>query len=156
VKVSTYGIIFLGTPHQGAKGAQLGRVLANIASLFVAANDRLLKPLERDSEWLQQQLGQFGPISRDFVTKFAYEAYETPTVLGRKVMVVPKASAVVPGQSDAEAIVILADHRNLVKFPSAEESGYAIISEHLQIMVNRAGETIRPRWDVEARMHEGT
>ncbi|KAH7119514.1 hypothetical protein B0J13DRAFT_569314 [Dactylonectria estremocensis] len=25
VKVSTYGIIFLGTPHQGAKGAQLGR-----------------------------------------------------------------------------------------------------------------------------------
>jgi hypothetical protein len=39
--------------------------------LFVAADDRLMKHLERDSERLQQQLGQYGPISGEFVTKFA-------------------------------------------------------------------------------------
>ncbi|UNI16388.1 hypothetical protein JDV02_002823 [Purpureocillium takamizusanense] len=87
IKLSTYGILFMGTPHQGGNGVQLGRVLANIASLIVAADNRLLKHLEKDSEWLQQQLGQYGPISNDFVTKFAYEEYPTPTVLGHSIMV---------------------------------------------------------------------
>jgi hypothetical protein len=43
--------------------------------------------LERDSEWLQQQLGQYAPISGDFVTKFAYEEYATPTASGGSIMV---------------------------------------------------------------------
>lgn len=77
----------MGTPHQGGNGVQLGRVLANVASLVMPANDRLLKHLERDSEWLQQQLGQYASISNDFVTKYAFEEYETPTVLGHKIMV---------------------------------------------------------------------
>ena len=77
----------MGTPHQGGNGVQLGRLLVNAASVFVAADDRLIKHLEGDSEWLQQQLGQYGPISREFVTKFAYEEYKTPTVLGHSIMV---------------------------------------------------------------------
>ena len=66
---------------------QLGKLLVNVASVFVAADDRLLQHLERDSEWLQQQLGQYGPLSGDFVTKFAYEEYPTPTLLGHSIMV---------------------------------------------------------------------
>ena len=76
----------MGTPHQGGSGVQLGKLIVNIASVFMAANDRVLKHLERDSEWLQQQLGQYGPISGDFVTKFAFEEYRTPTVLGHSIM----------------------------------------------------------------------
>jgi hypothetical protein len=77
----------MGTPHQGGSGVQLGKLLVNITSVFVTADDRILKHLERDSEWLQQQLGQYGPISGDFVTKFAFEEYATPTVLGHLIMV---------------------------------------------------------------------
>lgn len=66
---------------------QLGKLLVNVASVFVAADDRLIKQLDQDSEWLQQQLGQYGPISSDFVTKFAFEEYETPTMLGHSLMV---------------------------------------------------------------------
>ena len=77
----------MGTPHQGGSGVQLGRLIVNIASVFVAADNRLLQHLERDSEWLQQQLGLYGPISGDFVTKFAYEEYRTPTLLGHLIMV---------------------------------------------------------------------
>jgi hypothetical protein len=87
IKVSTFGIIFMGTPHQGGSGVQLGKLMVNIASVFVAADDRLLKHLERDSEWLQQQLGQYGPISGEFLTKFAFEEYPTPTLLGHSIMV---------------------------------------------------------------------
>ena len=47
----------------------------------------ILQQLERDSEWLQQQLGEYAPISRDFVTKFAYEILPTRIALGKKKMV---------------------------------------------------------------------
>ena len=77
----------MGTPHQGGSGVALGKLMVNVASVFMAADDQLLQHLERDSEWLQQQLGQYGPISRDFVTKFAFEEYKTPTVLGKSIMV---------------------------------------------------------------------
>jgi hypothetical protein len=117
----------------------------NIASVFMAADDRIVKHLERDSEWLQQQLGQYGPISGDFVTKFAFEEHPTPTILGQSIMVyrlllrlwrllttqvVPRASAVVPGAADAEPIVIHADHINMVKFTSKEDNGYRTVSGH--------------------------
>jgi hypothetical protein len=59
----------------------------DIASVFVTADDRLLQHLERDSEWLHQQLGQYGPISGDFVTKFAFEEYPTPIALSKSIMV---------------------------------------------------------------------
>ena len=61
--------------------------MVNVALVFMAADDWLLQHLEQDSEWLQQQLGQYGPISSDFVTKFAFEEYATPTVLGKSIMV---------------------------------------------------------------------
>lgn len=161
----------MGTPHQGGNGVQLGRVLANVASLVVAADDRLLKHLERDSEWLQQQLGQYGPISNDFVTKFAYEEYATPTVLGHSIMVrvstaiidtgtkhnqvVPKASAVVPGHADAEPIVIHANHTSMVRYLSRQDVGYATVSEHLQIMAKDATGNVQQRWEAEARVDDG-
>ncbi|KAH0419847.1 hypothetical protein CcaCcLH18_14269 [Colletotrichum camelliae] len=150
IKTSTHGILFMGTPHQGGNGVQLGRVLVNVASIFVSADDHLLKHLERDSEWLQQQLGQFGPISREFVTKFAYEGYPTSSPLG-KIMVVPRASAVVPGQPDGEPIVIHADHINMVKFASREDPSYEKVSGMLQIMVENAPIDIRSRWELEKR-----
>ena len=77
----------MGTPHQGSSGVALGKLMVNVASVFMVADDRLLQHLERDSEWLQQQLGQYGPISSDFVTKYAFEEYATQTVLGRSIVV---------------------------------------------------------------------
>ena len=79
--------MFMGTPHQGGNGVALGRLMVNVASVFVVADGRLLRHLERDLESLQQQLRLYAPISRDFVTKFALEKYATPTVLGRSMVV---------------------------------------------------------------------
>ncbi|KAK8036599.1 hypothetical protein PG991_001736 [Apiospora marii] len=143
IRLSTFGIMFMGTPHQGGNGVQVGKLLVNIASLFMAANNHILRDLERDSEWLQQQLGQYAPISGDFVTKFAYEDYPTRTALGHSIMVVPYASAVVPGQADAEPIVIHADHINMVKFLSKGDPGYSAVSGEMQIMMRTAIERVQ-------------
>lgn len=173
VKLSTYGIVFMGTPHQGGSGVALGMLMVNVASVFVAADDRLLQHLARDSEWLQQQLGQYGPISGDFVTKYAFETYETPTVLGRSMLVshimigvqrlstdtwqvVPQASAVVPGAADGEPIAIHADHIHMVKFETRADAGYKTVSGHLRLMAARAGDVIGGRWDTEGRVDAGT
>ncbi|KAL9073480.1 MAG: hypothetical protein Q9161_002901 [Pseudevernia consocians] len=158
IKISTYGIIFMGTPHQGSGNVQIGKSLLNIARVFVETNDRLIKNLEEYSEWLQQQLGQYGPISGDFVTKFAYEEYKTPTVMGHSIMrlieqVVPRESAVVPGAADTEAIVIHANHINMVKFPSKEINGYRTVSGHLRIMADEACNVIATRWEEEKRIN---
>jgi hypothetical protein len=40
----------------------------------------------------------------------------------------------VPGQADAEAIAIHADHIDMVKYASKEDPGYEKVSEYLQIM----------------------
>lgn len=68
---------------------------------------------------------------------------------------VPRSSAVVPGQADAEAIVIHADHVNMVKYISSEDPGYNTISESLQILASDAIEVVRQRWAAERRVNEG-
>jgi hypothetical protein len=69
--------------------------------------------------------------------------------------VVPEASAVVPGAADANPIAIHADHVNMVKFESKEDSGYKTVSGHLQIMADSAGEVIASRWGEEIRVDAG-
>ncbi|KAI1669261.1 Tetratricopeptide repeat-containing domain protein [Pyrenophora tritici-repentis] len=125
IKLLTYGILFIGTPHQGGSGVALGKLMVNVASVFMAADDRLLQHLERDSEWLQQQLGT----------------------------VVPRASAVVPGAADGEPIAIHADHIHMVKFESKTDPGYRTVSGHLRVMAARAGTSIGGRCDTEAKVN---
>lgn len=67
----------------------------------------------------------------------------------------PKTSAVVPGQTDAEPIMIHANHSNMVKFTSSHDSEFVTISETLQIMVRDAENTVMFRWDEETRVNAG-
>lgn len=60
-----------------------------------------------------------------------------------------------PGQANAEPIVIHADHTNMVRYASRIDSGYRTISEVLQIMAGEAPEEIRRRWETEKRADEG-
>lgn len=87
MKISTYGILFMGTPHSGGQGAALGRLAVNIASIWLNTNSQLLRHLESNSEWLDQTQMRYSSISSHFDTKFFYEAKETPTVAGRYLLV---------------------------------------------------------------------
>lgn len=74
---------------------------------------------------------------------FTYSRFQLRLEL--TVQVVPRASAVVPGAADAEPIVIHADHINMVKFRSKEDSGYKTVSGHLQVMAESAGGVVSSR-----------
>lgn len=77
----------MGTPHKGISKGFLDRLVSKIAFISETADDKTVKDLERDSELLQQQLGQYGLVRGDFITKFAYETYPTQVALGKKTMV---------------------------------------------------------------------
>ena len=78
IKLSTYGIIFMGTPHQGGQGVGMGKILLNVAKVQGDASDALLNHLHELSEGLPQQTSEFGLISQSFDIKFAYETKPTP------------------------------------------------------------------------------
>jgi hypothetical protein len=79
--------MFMGSPHQGAAGVQLGELVLRIASVVMVTDKRVVRHIEQDSEWLQQQIQQCAPISQDFVTKFAYEMFPATSKAIGKVMV---------------------------------------------------------------------
>lgn len=82
VFVSTYGIIFLGTPHNGADAASWGLVLqrmthAVIPRSILDTEPVLLKTLKKDSETLQEISNRFLDIYQKFSIHMAYENHKT-------------------------------------------------------------------------------
>jgi hypothetical protein len=137
--------MFMGTPHQGGEGVAWGKRLVNVASIFVNTNDKLLKILDKDSEYLQHQLSQYNSISGDFETKFTYETKATPLALGKAMIVVPKSSAVVPRQVDAEPIAIMDHHINMVK-SATQSNEFKKAAGHLKLMVDEATTKVQKNW----------
>lgn len=68
---------------------------------------------------------------------------------------VPKASANIPGISDAECVAITADHLNMVKFTSCDDGGYEKISGHLKLLAEEAPDAISVRWAEQDKIREG-
>ncbi|MCJ1347902.1 hypothetical protein MMC31_006132, partial [Peltigera leucophlebia] len=139
IRLSTYGIIFMGTPHLGSDGADIGQLALNVASIFMSTNTKVVKSLKKDSVLLKQLLDDYGKISGEFDTTFAYETVETK-IFGKRQMIVPRASAVVPG---ARTIAIGADHIHMVKFASREDEGYRAVSDRLYFMAEAVEKKIR-------------
>lgn len=69
---ATVGLVFFATPHQGSERATSGQIVRNIAMLTLE-NDKRLKSLNHDSEWLQLQLELYKTISADSKTYTFYE-----------------------------------------------------------------------------------
>ena len=68
---------------------------------------------------------------------------------------VPYASAIIPGVTDAEPIAIPADHLNMVRFTSREDGGYEKVSGHLKLLAQEAPSAVDERWAHQGRMNEG-
>jgi hypothetical protein len=84
IRNSTYGIIFLGTPHRGSSAADLASNLINITRLaFPGIQSQLLAALEKDSSTLGDIADEFRHISSDFEIASFYEQKPTSLTGGR-------------------------------------------------------------------------
>jgi hypothetical protein len=87
IKLSTYGVMFFGTPHMGANGAEFQASITKICRIFVSGNSKLLRTLTQGSDHLRLLSELYLPISQDFKTIFFYEEYKTPLIGGMSMMV---------------------------------------------------------------------
>ena len=55
-----------------------------------------------------------------------------------RLQVVPKHSACIPGAVGAAKVAILSDHRNMVRFKSAEDEGFRRVNGQISIMLKKA------------------
>jgi protein SERAC1 len=121
---STKGIIFMGTPHQGAWMAKWANIPAHAVGLVKSTNRSLLEILQSSNQFLQSIQDDFWSMIRQHcqgdkpieVTCF-YEELPMP-VAG---LIVSRDSATLAGYNHYS---IYANHSGMVKFESANDSGF--------------------------------
>lgn len=82
IYVSTYGIMFFGTPHHGSnivKMASIARraLTALVPKKIMDTNGQLLDALQKNSETLQNITDQFVPLMKRFRVYFFWEQEKT-------------------------------------------------------------------------------
>ncbi|KAK0655558.1 Alpha/Beta hydrolase protein [Cercophora newfieldiana] len=118
------GVIFMGTPHKGAWMADWAKISVSALGLAKTVNKSLLEILQTNNQALERIQLDFWSMIRERqkagqppeVTCF-FEELPLPGI-GK---VVTKESATLEGYN---SITIHANHRDMVKFASAEENGF--------------------------------
>lgn len=152
VFVSTYAIIFLGTPHQGSDLATWGRMLqamsdAVIPRRFFETESVLLKSLKRDNETLQGINNHFLDIYQRFKIHMVHENHTTD-LRGTKALVVDANSAS-PQLQGVIYYGIEATHSGMCKFDGQNAPGYRNVSTAITEWVAVARTVIDIRWEAE-------
>ncbi|KAK4236844.1 hypothetical protein C8A03DRAFT_45208 [Achaetomium macrosporum] len=118
------GIVFMGTPHKGSWMASWARIPASTLGLFKSNNTSLLAILETENQLLESIQGKFLSMvrgiqkgDRSFEITCFFE--ELPlSVVGH---VVSRDSATIEGYT---SISVHANHRDMVRFTSPEDTGF--------------------------------
>jgi hypothetical protein len=129
--VSTYGIMFLGTPHNGADPAKWGLILQGMVNALVPkkvidTEAQLVKTLQTNNETLQNININFLDMVNRFKICMVHEAVKTD-LKGTKAFIVDKDSAA-PLLPDVVYFGIEATHSGMCKFESKNSPGYLAIS----------------------------
>ncbi|KAL6720965.1 hypothetical protein ACLMJK_000065 [Lecanora helva] len=150
--VSTYGILFLGTPHKGSDLAKWGSRLEAICHAVmpkkaVDSNDALVNALKSNNETLQNIDRQFIQLTNRFHIFFFHEG--KPTDLKGTVTFIVDEDSASPTIQDVERAVIQADHSHMCKFESENAPGFDLVAEGIQRYAGEAQRPIATRWQAE-------
>lgn len=157
IYVSTYGIIFLGTPHLGADGAKWGQVLEALIHTVmpkkaVDTEEQLLKTLKYNNETLQNINLHFLDIYSRFEIDMVHESVKTD-FKSTKAFVVDQTSAS-PPLAGVRYYGIEATHSGMCKFESKNAPGYLNVSTTIKGWVNECTPRIQARWAVERKARQ--
>ncbi|KAK8088309.1 hypothetical protein PG997_003270, partial [Apiospora hydei] len=150
--VSTFGIIFLGTPHVGSDMGSWAVMLqgmsdAVIPKAFWHSESVLLKTLKRDNETLQNINNHFLDIYQRFKILMAHENHKTD-LKGTKMLVVDAQSAS-PQLPGVTYFAIEATHSGMCKFESRNSPGYRTVAITIKEWAEEAPDVVSTRWRVE-------
>ena len=138
--VSTYGILFMGTPHDGVEQTSWSVMAKNSGGTPGA----LLKAISKNSETLQSINDQFAPLVKQFHIHFFWEQLETITDTSARYKVEEKSAA--PIWDNTERCGIWANHAQMCKFGSVDSPGFTVVRATLRRYVREASKVIATRW----------
>lgn len=149
VYVSTFGILFLGTPHNGSDVAKWGTLLHNICTAvlpkkFMDSSPHLIKSLQTNNETLRGINSGFAPIQPRLHIYLFHET-RTMDLHGTRSIIVDETSAA-PYIDGVERMGIEADHSHMCKFEDETSPGYEVVVEAIQRYSREARSVISKRW----------
>ncbi|KAM0240955.1 hypothetical protein ACHAPO_001757 [Fusarium lateritium] len=152
IYVSTFGLIFLGTPHIGSDTAAWGvmiQAMANalIPKRFFDSEPVLLKTLRKDNETLVNISSHFLDIYQRFEIHMVRENQKT-NIKGKRFFVVDANSAA-PPLPGVTYYGIEANHADMCKYDSIHSPGFLNIAITLKEWVEKAPLLIQWRWYIE-------
>ncbi|KAF4637819.1 hypothetical protein G7Y89_g285 [Cudoniella acicularis] len=152
IAVSTYGIIFLGTPHTGSDAAKWGLMLqrmvnALIPKKVVQTEEQLIKTLQSNNETLQNITLDFNEIYQNYRVYMVHEGVPTD-LKGTKMLIVDQLSAS-PQLPGVQYYGIEATHSGMCKFESKNSPGYTNISGTIKTWVTESPQVIQHRREAE-------
>ena len=146
IYVSTYGIIFAGTPHYGMENDALSLLYPEDtlrASQFAAG-------LLRGSTMITDISDQFVPLMKRFRIYNFWEQLKTQFG-DQSIYIVEKTSAA-PDYYAEERSGILADHDGLLDFKSSDDHAYKLVFGVLVRYIGEAPTEIKGRWEGEGNL----
>lgn len=157
IYVSTYGIIFLGTPHTGADPAKWASLLQGLADAIIPkkvmdTEPHLVQTLKSNNEVLQNINLHFLDIYQRFEIDMVHESVKTD-MKGFKAFVVDQASAS-PQLPGVRYYGIEASHSTMCKFESKSAPGYLNVSTTVRSWVVDCLPVIQSRWKAERRARQ--
>ncbi|KAF2266736.1 TPR-like protein [Lojkania enalia] len=144
--ISTYGILFMATPHNGFSKETI---------LFTHGNDspgpsQSILSFLKGSDMLNDITDQFAPLMKEFSIYNFWENNETDFGT-RKIFIVDHESAA-PTWNDVERCGIQGTHSTMVKYSNHFDQGFRLVLEALSRYVKRAPLVIRSRWSNEQEL----
>ena len=140
IYVSTYAILFMGTPHTG-----IGKDALLLPSKGEGAGpSQFMISLLKGSEMLQEITDQFAPLLKQFRVYYFWEQMETQAG-NAKTYVVDEDSAA-PGWDNVDRCGIMATHSGIVKFKNPLDRGYRVVLDALLRYIRAAPGLIGSRW----------
>jgi protein SERAC1 len=149
IYVSTYAILFFGTPHGGSSLASIAsttrKIFSTLAPTRVWDSDgAVLDDLTPSSQALLNITDMFAPLMKQFRIVFYWEQEKTdigPT----KQFVVDQQSAA-PILDNTERAGLRSNHRDMCRFASRSSPGYRLVAAQLMRFARDAPTEIEHRW----------
>ncbi|EFQ99614.1 LipA and NB-ARC domain-containing protein [Nannizzia gypsea CBS 118893] len=149
IYISTYGILFLGTPHNGSSIARTASTAQSIISTVIpkwllSTSPQLVQVLQSDNEHLQVINREFVQIMNRFHIYFFHES--KPMDIGSTRAFIVEESSAAPVWDGVERMGIEADHGAMCRFADKNSPGYDTVTEAIRRYASTAGPTIVTRW----------
>ncbi|KAK6074568.1 hypothetical protein SCUP515_06440 [Seiridium cupressi] len=141
IKLSTLGIIFMGTPHLGSGAASDATVILNALSVFVKTNTKMLDHLKQESPQLDLQRSLFANLKDDIRILNCFEALETPHG--------DEANKNVIQDGVAQELSIHANHRDMARFLDENNRAYASLVDRIKIWKEDKDGLMKKNWPQE-------